>query len=378
MSIDTATTMHEIAALRSDYERLGAASGNRLPFALHEWHVTWCEHIMNCDPRVHEEPMFHVLRDAQGVCNGIIPFIASERKFGPLKVGSVTLLGADPALTEIRSPLVEPGFEHLAARASRDVLIQRDGWDWVHWTGLSQEFENALRVLGALKWQPSLADFVLDLPATWEEFRSRLRRNIRESLRHGYNSLKRDGYTFTLDIICAPGEVHQGLECFLRLHRLRSQLKHTVIHEDRFASRVSRAFLFAVCERLAARGVLRLFALRIGKEIVAMRLGFVVGDSLYLYYSGFDPRWWRYGVMTTTVAEAIKYAIAHQLKTVNLSAGWDIPKARWSPRQVDYGSAFELRPRLRSRVMNGAYLRARADDGSARLFGHLIRRRHWE
>ena len=45
-------------------------------------------------------------------------------------------------------------------------------------------------------------------------------------------------------------------------------------------------------------------------QIVAMRLGFVVDDSLYLYYSGYDPLWARYSVMTTTVAEALKYAIA--------------------------------------------------------------------
>jgi len=54
---------------------------------------------------------------------------------------------------------------------------------------------------------------------------------------------------------------------------------------------------------------LKLFALKIGAEIVAMRIGFVVGDGLYLYYSGFDPKWWEFGVMTTTMAEAIKYAI---------------------------------------------------------------------
>jgi hypothetical protein len=36
-------------------------------------------------------------------------------------------------------------------------------------------------------------------------------------------------------------------------------------------------------------GALRLFALKIASSIVAMRLGFVAGDSLYFYYSVFDP-----------------------------------------------------------------------------------------
>src|SRR5260370_11985618 len=92
-----------------------------------------------------------------------------------------------------------------------------------------------------------------------------------------------------------------------------------VPHPDRFASRVCRNFLYEVCERLAARGAVRLFALKIGSSIVAMRLGFVARDSLYFYYSGFDPQWARYSVMTTTVPETIKYALAHGLQPVNLS-----------------------------------------------------------
>jgi CelD/BcsL family acetyltransferase involved in cellulose biosynthesis len=375
--LSRATTLKEIAALKPDYERLGHATGNRLPFVLHEWHLTWCEQVMNCDPRVHEEPLFHVLRDTDGACVAILPFIVNERRLGPLRFVSIAFLGGDPALTEIRTPLIAPGFEDLAAKAARDALANREDWDWIHWTGLEPAFADALKSQGELKWQPSVADFVLDLPPTWEEFRARLKRNIRESLRHGYNSLRRDGHKFSLEVLGAADDVGAAIDRFLALHRMRAEVRGHAVHADRFDSHVSRAFLVAVCERLATRGVLRLFALKVGDEIVAMRIGFVVGDALYLYYSGFDPRWWRYGVMTTTVAEAIKYAIAHRLKSVNLSPGWDIPKARWSPRQVDYAAAFELRGGLRSRMINGAYLKARAQQGSGRLLQRIVGPRRW-
>ncbi len=375
--LSTATTLNEIAALKPDYEHLGRITANRLPFALHEWHLTWCERVMNCDPRVREEPLFHVLRDSHGVCLAILPFIASIRRLGPLRVGSVAFIGPDPALTEIRTPLIAPGFERLAAQSARESLARRGDWDWIHWTGLQPALANALRSGGEMRWQPSLADFVLDLPATWEEFHRGLKRNIRESLRHGYNSLKRDRLGFSLQVLQSSSDVTEGVERFLLLHRMRAELPGRIRHDDHFASQVSRTFLRAICQRLAASGVLRLFALTIAGEVAAMRIGFVVGDSLYLYYSGFDPRWWRYGVMTTTVAEAIKYAIAHQLKCVNLSPGWDIPKARWSPRQIDYPAAFELRGRLRSRMMNGAYLKARAEAGSGRFLQRLVGGRRW-
>jgi len=61
------------------------------------------------------------------------------------------------------------------------------------------------------------------------------------------------------------------------------------------------------------------FQLRIADAVVASRIGFVIGDGLYLYPSGFDPAWGRYSVMTTMMAEALRYAIASGLRTVNLS-----------------------------------------------------------
>ncbi len=161
--------------------------------------------------------------------------------------------------------MIQRGFEHLTARAVRDGLAKVHDWDWIHWSGVSEAFAGALGG-GALHWQPPLSDFVLDLPPSWEEFRSRLKRNIRESLRHCYNSLKRDGHRFELQVIEDPAGVRQGLDRYLALHTMRANLKHTVVHPDRFASRICREFLYAVCERLAARGAVRLFALKIGEQ----------------------------------------------------------------------------------------------------------------
>jgi len=68
----------------------------------------------------------------------------------------------------------------------------------------------------------------------------------------------------------------------------------------------------------------------------------VVGHTLYLYYSGFKPPWGRYSVATTIQAEAIKYAIACGLKSVDLSPGRVVSKTRWSPREVLYGRAVQF------------------------------------
>lgn len=363
VTVEIITTVEGIATLQSDYEHLCGITGNELPFALHEWHFTWCNHFLNCSPNIVAEPHFYILRDEARTCVAILPFIMNRRRIGPLKIVSFRLLGADPAITEIQGPLVERGYEQIAVQAVRDNLAKIGNWDWIHWAGVNHEFAEALNRDNPLEWRPSVQDFILDLPANWEEFRSELKRNIRESLRHCYNSLKRDGHQFEFLVIREPKDVRRHLDRFLELHRLRANMDPAVPHPDRFTSRVCQNFLYEVCERLAARGAVRLFALKIGANIVAMRLGFVAGDSLYFYYSGYCPQWARYSVMTTTVAEAIKYAMAQGLKTINLSPTREVSKTRWGPRQVDYLSAFEFAGRLRSRLARRAYLAVWSDVG---------------
>jgi len=380
LTVEVALSPESLAHLKPDYERLCAITENTLPFALFDWHDTWCRHFLQLHAGVEEQLQFYVLRDPHGVCVAIFPFILSRRKLGIFNVSSIDLLGADPALTEIRGPLIEPGYERIALRVVRGQLKQLRSWDWVQWSTLNKAMHDALATDAHVLPHQTIQDFVLDLPSTWEAFRAGLKRNMRESLRHCYNSLKRDGLTCELVVVEAPEDVRAGLEHFLKLHRMRAAMQGTAQHPDRFASAVSEAFLYEVCQRLAERGVFRLFQLRVAHEIVAARIGFVVGEGLYFYYSGFDPRWAKYSVMTTTMAEAIKYAIRVGLKTVNLSPTVDVSKTRWGPRVVEYFLAFEKRDRLLSRIANQTYRYTRVADGSpARLLRKLIKaRRRWD
>ena len=290
MIVDTIRSVAGIAALRADYDRLSRVASNTLPFALHEWHVAWCEHFLNCNPRIQEEALFYVVRNLERECVAIVPFVICKRMLGPLKIVSANFLGADPAITEIRVPLIEPGYEKITAQAVQDHLAKEGAWDWVDWTHISDAFANSLDTQ-QLHWQPGLSTYVLDLPSTWPEFRSGLKRNIRESLRHCYNSLKRDGHRFECIVIDRPEDIGNALDELLRLHLMRANYRISVMHADRFSSKVSRDFLYSVCRQLAARGAVRIFQLCIDSKIVATRIGFVVDDSLYLYYSGFDPQW---------------------------------------------------------------------------------------
>jgi CelD/BcsL family acetyltransferase involved in cellulose biosynthesis len=360
LTVEVAATTDALRALKPDYERLHLVTGNTLPFALHEWHVAWCEQFLRVNTHLDAQPLILAVRNFEQACVAIVPLILTRRPIGPTTFASLDLLGADPGITEIRAPLIERGYEAGAARAVQQKLATLGQIDWVQWSGVDGAFGQSLAIGAELKWQEPLLDYILELPPSWELLRARLRRNIRESIRHCYNSLKREGFVCQLRVAQHPNTVKDALERFFNLHASRANLTGTVKHPDYFASAVARRFLREVCERLARRGVVRIFELAIGQELVASRIGFAVGNSLYLYYSGFDPRWSKYSVMTTTLVEAIKYAIAQGYSTVNFSPGKDVSKTRWDPREIQFPQATQLSPSWWSRQAWNLFRRAKS------------------
>jgi len=371
--------VEDIQALRADYEHLYSRTGNTLPFALHEWHLSWCQQFLNRSAQIHEQPHFCVLRAAGGECLAIVPLIVSRWRLGPLRLATVALLGGDPGLTEIRNPLISPGYEQAAVRAVHESLVDISDWNWVQWSSVSAPLAAAIGQDAKPQWWEVSEDFVLDLPADWEELRARLPRNLRESLRHCYNSLRRAGHGFELVVARTRSEMPQAIERFLQLHALRAQMPRAPKHPDRFATPGMKRFLYDVCDRLAERDAVRVFQLKIGREIVASRIGFIAGGSVYLYYSGFDPAWARYSVMTTTVAEALRYAIDSGLTSANLTPNAEQSKLRWRPRRVEYHSALVHRESLGSRLACHAYRLVLTSHGApARLLkGFFWSHRSW-
>jgi len=367
-----------IRALTPDYVHLYRVTGNALPYATQEWHLAWCEHLLSRAPHISQRPLFCVLRNGDGTCIAIVPLILTRRRVGPLKIGTFAFVGADPSLTEIRNPLIEPGYERATVRALHGRLATIPGWDWIQWNGVSAVVAEALSLETSPQWYETLDDYELDLPAAWPQLLATLGRNMRRSLRRSQDSLRRDGHSFEFVVARDCVEVRWALLRFLELHTLRARMPFGPVHPDRFASRSPRAFLYDVCERLAARDAVRVFQLRVADAVVASRIGFVIGDSLYLYHSGYDPAWARYAVMTTTMEEVVRYAITSGLRSVNLSLVGEQSKLRWRPRRVDFYSALVHRDSVRSRLACHAY-RVAVSGSSAprRLLKQLLSRRDW-
>jgi len=122
LTVQVVRSLEGVVELKGDFARLQAVTGNTLPFELFEWQLTWCRHFRRQDPAVVDEPMFYVAREREGNCVAIVPLIRTRRRVGMLKIVSLGLLGADPAITEIRTGAVSAVATRLLAREDASKL----------------------------------------------------------------------------------------------------------------------------------------------------------------------------------------------------------------------------------------------------------------
>jgi CelD/BcsL family acetyltransferase involved in cellulose biosynthesis len=137
-----------------------------------------------------------------------------------------------------------------------------------------------------------------------------------------------------MQVIDDADVLRSKLALFYHWHALRANNKETVTHPDYFKTAQHREFIESLAKGFCPQGQMKLFELKLNDQPVAYRLGFVTGDSLYFYFSGYDPSYSKFSVMTTLVAEMIKWAIDQKLKFANLAFGRDNSKVRWGPDEI--------------------------------------------
>ncbi len=375
LSLERIASPQALSALAGDCQRLAAQMQPRVPFASNAWLELWWRHFREQRVLVRDHFYVHAVRNHRNEVVALAPLLLTERPaVGPLKARSLTFFGSDKNVTELRGLICAPADEGAVTRAVLSHFMRCAGdWDWFVWHGVRRG-SDAYTVLSGTEnfsWRRETTDYVLQLPATWDEFRASRSRNIKESLRKCYNSLKRAGHAFEFRVVTERAELQAALHRFFELHKRRAEATHLIRHEDVFAIQGARGLLLdlAACANDSER--LRVFELSVGGSVVASRLGFLLGNELYLYFSGYDPEWAAFSVMTTTVAESIRWAIEHRCQVVNLSPGTDVSKTRWGASAVTTCEGVLLSPSRRGRVAYGVDNGLRGS-GSGTLLGKLV------
>jgi CelD/BcsL family acetyltransferase involved in cellulose biosynthesis len=344
-----------LSALLPEWEALDEQMSPRTPYSSPIWFQEWWKHLRRQSLFNRDEFFLHTVRDKRGQLVAVAPFIKTCRPaFGPLKLRILQFIGADPSITELRGLICRTQDQDAVVHCLVEHFSSiPNEWDLLLWRGFR---ESALspglqKRLGGLNADDALPCYVLELPGSWDQLIGTVSSNTRKSIRKSYEFLERDGHKFCFRIQEQPEKVSEALEIFFSLHAARSAAPDMKIHRDRLTGYKDRTDIVAdFARKMSERGSLKMLQLEIKDEIVATRIAFLLGSDLYLYYSGFDPNWRRYGVMTTLMAETMKWAIANGIERVNLSTGTDSGKTRWRPHEIRYYNKIQVSPTLRGKL----------------------------
>ena len=341
-----------------EWELLDAQVSPRTPFTSPLWAKLWWRHLRQVRSMVRQEFFAQIVRDQAGRLVAIVPMVITHRPgYGPLRMRLVQLFGGgDGSITEHRCIVCREHDEQEVIQALTSYLYDRkDRWDVFVWTGLRQSKIAGDRPGNLLHVFKDMPYYLVPLPDSWEKFRSGLSTNMKEAIRKCYKNLARDGHAFTFRAVERPEDMLASLDRLLALHSERAQFKYATRHRDLFAKASQRAFIVELAQLMAGRDQVRIFELEVDGNVVASRMAFLLGDELYLYYSGYDLAWRKHSIMTTLMCECFKWAIERGVKVVNLSKGKDPSKLRWRGREVMFHDALLMSPTRRGRLISRAY-----------------------
>jgi CelD/BcsL family acetyltransferase involved in cellulose biosynthesis len=343
LDLEVVTTDEGLFALRADWDTLHEVpDGPRMnPFTswtfVWEW---WQAHIRTkrfAQPRVRLHIV--VLRDIRQQVRAILPFVQARWGVGPLVFRALRFYGFGPNPADLRGPLVSPGWETAVAyRLAKAWRGRETDVDMLVLDGLVEESPFTQRLEGLARtegwhWAPDLPSHVLELPESWQAYRSAARGHLRKSIRHGYNSLKRDGHAWSFEMIEDPHRIGDAVKDVFRLHAARAATNIKPRHRDYYAKRAKRDTLKAIAASLTTEGRFGVARMRIGDQVVAARFVFISSGALYLHDAGADPAWSYYAVATTLTSECLRWAMERGARRAYLGIGVDPSKARWGGKQ---------------------------------------------
>lgn len=360
--------------IRTEWAELVRDAGLGSPFVHPGWSLTWARQF------VREDDLEYVaIRGGgpEGPLVGMGPFYRRRRSLGALGVTTVQPIGTghgDP-LTEGVHILARPEHSREVLRAVIEHVTLLPDTHWVQvsvgdgqgWP-LPQWVDGDVDAL--ITHRKTRACVIIeDLPTDPKGVLPGLRRNLRESLRRARNrSAKLSDMAFRC--VSDPEAVTTAVGQLIRLHTLRAAMPGKVRHPNLLAGAFGE-FLCEAVVQLARDGLASVHLAENAGRPVAAQLVLSDGTVDYISVSGLDPNYWDYNLNTMLIFKAVQTAVVDGRNAVNLSAGPNIAKMRWSSKVITHHD-FDIVPRgRRAQLLHEAYVHA-----ALAKENHQERRRH--
>jgi CelD/BcsL family acetyltransferase involved in cellulose biosynthesis len=319
LQVEEITTSRALEELRPEWSRLWLRCARAAPFQTPEWLLCWWRHFgssrpcalaVRCEGRLVALAPLFLWRDEKGLRR-------------------VLLIGT--GISDRLDLLAEPAHEQSAAEAIVSWLsARRDQWDECDLQQLPRD-SVLLRceIPVGLFQQTSCADAcpVLALPERAADLSETLPPEQWKKLQYYRRRAAGEG---ALQFERAEdGNFEELFEALLRLHASRWSAREL---PGMLADAQLQAFHREAAAELLNRGMLRLYAVRIGEPIVASLYGFSDGHRTYYYLGGFDPARKQLSPGLLVIGHAIEQAVREGCGTFDFLRGREAYKYQWGAR----------------------------------------------
>ena len=155
----------------------------------------------------------------------------------------------------------------------------------------------------------------LELPSSWDDYLSHLRKKDRHELRRKIRRLENNGAFEQIKFELTFDTLEESMDCFFQLMSMSSFEKKEFLAADR------KAFFMEIASDLSERSQFDLFFMEIGGEKVAGCICFDYDDQYLLYNSGYRTDMSHLSVGLLNKAFTIKHAIDIGKKEYNFLRG---------------------------------------------------------
>lgn len=304
------------------WDGLLARSGAASPFMTWAWYRA-CADAMAAELVNSYQAI--ILRSAAGDLEAVVPVRQHQDRYWGPPVSGLEWSFGDFGCPDHRDLLAAPAADLDALTGVLDELP----WVVLRLGNAAEPAGNIERFLPACErrgWRverrPLGRYLYLDLPDAWETYLASLSGHARRAIRRNERKLYRDHDLVVTEY--GQERVEEGLRHLHRLHALR--WRGTGAFGDPAMQRLHGRFAAAQAER----GQLWLVTLDLDGTPAAAWYGFSLGDTVYHYQSGRDPRWERDRVGSILVGLMIRRAIERGCRRFDFLRGEEPYKATWT------------------------------------------------
>ncbi len=255
------------------------------PFQTPDWLLAWWSYFGSGTLRV------FVFRDGARIA-GIVPCFLhcwNDRR-------QLTLIGT--GLSDYLDPPIAPGHSEAVADALRSELAAFSDWEICDWQDLSDD--TPLQRLGPSR--EALPCTELDMGASFDEFLESRPAYLRRNLRHAQ---ERSASVGDVQFAVCRDANPELLTCLVDQHSARWR---TSGESGMIESNHAAGFLREVAASMAGRDMLRIFSLRLDRQVVATILALRNDRTIFGYLSAFHPGYRKYGFGHELLCRSLRYA----------------------------------------------------------------------